>query len=169
MLSCGPVNISSVEYCGATGCTIAKVVVAWQSVVGGSATTAKLRIPPRLGACAKAASPNSSSAAAPNRDAARVNVTGILLSPSFSWQGEANMRAERGTITPPAGEAHADHRHSDTLRAHSLRHGCTQAGVRGIALSQHGPPPGRGGNGSRHHGLGRGVRPLDHSRDQGRA
>ena len=48
-LSCGPVNISSVEYCGATGCTIANVVVAWQSVVGGSATTAKLSTPPRLG------------------------------------------------------------------------------------------------------------------------
>ena len=48
-LSCGPVNASSVEYCGATGCTIANVVVAWQSVVGGSATTAKLSVPPRLG------------------------------------------------------------------------------------------------------------------------
>jgi hypothetical protein len=43
------VNINSVEYCGATGCTIAKVVVAWQSVFGGSATTAKLRMPPRFG------------------------------------------------------------------------------------------------------------------------
>src|SRR5262247_1608277 len=55
MLSWGPVNISRVEYCGATGCTMAKVVVAWQSVVGGSATPAKLRIPPRLGVSASAA------------------------------------------------------------------------------------------------------------------
>src|SRR5581483_7998996 len=47
--SCEPVKVSRVEYCGATGCTMAKVVVAWQSVVGGSATTAKLSVPPRLG------------------------------------------------------------------------------------------------------------------------
>jgi hypothetical protein len=61
------VNISKVEYCGATGCTMAKVVVAWQSVVGGSATTAKLRMPPRFGLCARAALPSSSRALAPNR------------------------------------------------------------------------------------------------------
>src|SRR5262245_51674500 len=120
MLSCGPVNINSVEYCGATGCTMAKVVVAWQSVVGGSATTAKLRMPPRLGLCARAASPGSSSATAHNRDAARVNVTGVLLGPSFSWRAEANMPAETATITPRREQAHADHRHSHPPRAHSL-------------------------------------------------
>src|SRR5262245_37339143 len=76
MLSWGPVNISRVQYCGATGCTIAKVVVAWQSVVGGSATTAKLRIPPRLGVSASAAAAGTSSAIAPNSDRVRFAVTG---------------------------------------------------------------------------------------------
>src|SRR5262245_8308780 len=100
MLSWGPVNIRSVEYCGATGCTIAKVVVAWQSVVGGSATTAKLRMPPRLGVSAAAAGLSGMSAATHNRDAALVNVTDVLLSSSFSWRAEANMRANERTISP---------------------------------------------------------------------
>src|SRR5262245_24398158 len=118
MLSWGPVNIKSVEYCGATGCTMAKVVVAWQSVVGGSATTPKLRTPPRLGVCARAAGLRGLSAAAHNRHAAFVNVTDVLLSSSFSWPAKANMRADERTIAA-AGQEYA--MKISAIRTHYVR------------------------------------------------
>jgi hypothetical protein len=48
-----------------TGWIIAKVPVLWQSVVGGSATTAKFNVPPRLGVCAAAGAAAAAAATEP--------------------------------------------------------------------------------------------------------
>src|SRR6185436_13050813 len=86
-LSIGPTNYSRVEYCGATGCTMANVVVAWQSVDGGSATTAKLSVPPRLGVSACTAAPVASRHAA----AIAVDVSGNLISRSSQTRFSASI------------------------------------------------------------------------------
>ena len=70
------------------------------------------------------------------------------------------------TCTGPREGAHEDHSHPHALRAHPLRHGGAQAGVRWPSLSHHGSSAGAGGDGRRHHGLGRSLRPLHHPRDQ---
>ena len=60
-----------------------------------------------------------------------------------------------------------DHRHSHAPRLHPLRHGRAAPGVRRAQVRDHGPPVDPSGHGRRHHRLGRGLRPHDHSGDQG--
>ena len=73
----------------------------------------------------------------------------------------------RGRCRRAGGRSnHEDHGHSHALCPHPLRHGGAQAGVRRPAISHHGSPAGAGGDGRRHHRLGRGLRPLHHPGDE---
>ena len=85
---------------------MANVVVAWQSVVGGSATTAKLSVPPRLGVSAKAGTPIARRHAA-NRtvkyDEWRISVEGYVTLPDFATNIDSTMLTLRRLLDAPAG------------------------------------------------------------------